>query len=227
MNKEIKARCKIAHKIISDASKSNWNTWREHYDNLSIDDLIWINLAINEFTRDQICKTGNLIENAMKILVSKVDSLDIIELGCYRGYLAESILKIFSDKIKRWIGYDINYYALESTMVDDGRYSTVKQTDWFYDIEFPLGVNTFISTSTLEHHNAEQFVKIIERIWESNIQYMILAFPLCDGKKWNNYGGSHVLDFTQDDVIKVLEDHDFKCISYEKGRVHTWLMKRI
>jgi hypothetical protein len=136
------------------------------------------------------------------------------------------MLKIFDDKIKSWIGYDINYYALKNTVVNDSRYSTVKQTDWFYKIEFDPDANIFISTSTLEHHNAEQFIKIIERIKESNIEYMILGFPLCDARKWNNYGGSHVLDFTQDDVIKTIENNNFECINYEKGKVHTWLAKR-
>jgi hypothetical protein len=226
LNKELKIRCRIANKIIRDASKSNWNTWREHYDNLSINDLIWINLAINEFIRDQICGTGYLIESSIKTILSERKELDVIELGCYRGYLAKDMMETFKDEIKSWVGYDINYYALENTVVEDSRYSTIKQTDWFYKIEFNPDANVFISTSTLEHHNANQFVKIIERIKESNIQYMILGFPLCDSRKWNDYGGSHVLDFTKEDVDEIIEVNNFECINYEKGRVHTWLAKR-
>jgi hypothetical protein len=78
LNKELKIRCRIANKIIRDASKSNWNTWREHYDNLSINDLIWINLAINEFIRDQICGTGYLIESSIKTILKRSDLRDWI-----------------------------------------------------------------------------------------------------------------------------------------------------
>jgi len=227
MSSELAIRCRIAREIISDASKSNWNTWRKHYDNLSINDLIWINLAINEFTRDQYCVTGYLIESSMNTIIKECKRLDIVELGCYRGYLAKEMLGIFVHKIKSWIGYDINYYALGNPVANDIRYSTIKQTDWFYKIEFNPDANVFVSTSTLEHHNAEQFVKIIERIRESNIQYMILGLPLCDARKWHNYDGSHVLDFTKDDVDKTIEDNGFELMDYEKGRkVHKWLAKR-
>ena len=118
MSSELTIRCRTARAIILDASMGDWNTWRDHYDDLSINDLIWINLAINEFIRDQYCVTGYLIESSIKTILSECKILDVVELGCYRGYLAKEMLGIFTHKIKSWIGYDINYYALDNPVAN-------------------------------------------------------------------------------------------------------------
>jgi hypothetical protein len=213
---------RIPHKIMQDARDGNWDTWREHYDLLSINDLILINMGIDVFIREQVCKT----HKAILMVLNEVDSndLSVVELGCYRGSLANGVLKKNS-KIKSWSGYDINYYAVDNPICEDGRYTSIKMTDWFYNIDFVLGANTFISTSTLEHHNREQFFKILNKLEKSQIEYIILGLPI-DTRGWWGSSGSHVLDMGRVEITQALEDTGFEVFYNKRHRVYTWGARR-
>jgi hypothetical protein len=216
-----------AHKVFKAAAKQKWNVWREHYDELTITDLIWINLGIDQFIREQVCRANHLVENAIELIVAKQDELSVVELGCYRGGLAQEMITRFGKQIKNWDGYDINYYAVENPICEHDRYTSIKMTEWFYDTEFYHKANVFVTTSTLEHHNRVQFAKIIKNVsFNSNIKYMILGLPLCDARKWNDYGGSHVLDLSKVELIEIVEDAGFAPVYYEADHIHLWLMER-
>jgi hypothetical protein len=216
----MKANRRAAHKVFNCAIKGDWDTWRKLYDKLTIDDLIWINMAIDGIIRDQICKTARGIKAAFGKI--EEETLRVVELGCYRGGLAADMLKHFPAMIESWTGYDINYYAVGDPIPIDKRYKAVKQTKWFYDVDFGPEPNTFVSTSTLEHHNRLQVVKILGKVAESDqIKYIIIGLPL-DPRGWWGYNGSHILDMGRQEITQMLENFGFDIFYNEKHRVYVW-----
>jgi hypothetical protein len=193
---------KVAIKVFDDLRQGNWDTWRKRYEQLDINDLIWINLAIHGVIREQICKTANL-------------------LGCYRGGLAAAVLRAFPKVIRSWIGYDINYHALDNPIVKDKRFKGVKQTDWFFNLDLPSYANLFVSMSTLEHHSNKQFEAILKKVHKSGIKYIIIGLPI-DTRGWWGSNGSHILSFGQEDVLNIIESVGFELLEKRKGRVYQW-----
>ena len=214
------------HKILEAALKKDWSLWRNYYEQLKINDLIFLNLGVDGFIPEQICKTEKEIEAIFKLEeIDKSEKLDVIELGCYRGGLAYYILRSFPKFIRSWTGYDINYYAVKAPIPRDIRYKGIKQVEWFYNLEFDPDANTFVSTSTLEHHSREQVVKIVERLRNSNIKYIVIGLPLSD-KNWEDYKGSHVLDMSREEITELLEINGFKVFYNEKNKIWNWGAKR-
>lgn len=213
---------RIAHKVLEDATKSEWDTWRKHYDQLSINDLIYINLGFDAFLREQQCFVGDVIIKVLEqMMLSGCREMNVVELGCHRGGLADECLKHFPRVIKNWFGYDVNYYALEDPIPKDPRYKGMKLTEWFYDIKFENEPNIFVSTSTLEHHNREQFVKIFERLKYSSIRHVAIGL-LVRPAGWQGYGGSHVLLMNQEEIKQCIEDFGFNVFYYGRHRVYVW-----
>jgi hypothetical protein len=207
--------------VFEDACTGNWDTWRKRYSQLDINDLIWINMAIHGVIREQVCKTAALFKASIKLVMEHEPKLDVIELGCYRGGLAAAILRAFPNVIRSWVGYDINYHALDDSIVKDKRFSSVKQTDWFFNLDIQNGHNLFVSMSTLEHHSNEQFEAIIKKVHESGIKYIIIGLPI-NTKGWWGSSGSHILSFGQEGVLNCIESAGFELLEKRKGRVYQW-----
>jgi len=219
----LKKSRRIAHQVLQAASKGEWEIWRKHYDSLSIDDLIFINTALDAHIRDQKCRAvGAVIEVLERLYLNGQRDIEVVELGCHRGYLADECLKHFPKMIKSWTGYDLNFYALGEPIPQNGRYTTVKQTEWFYNIEINHSMDTFISTSTLEHHNTEQVLKIFDKLGESQgIRNIIIALPVRPSG-WQGYGGSHVLLMGVEEISEAIEKAGFEIFYFEKNPIFTW-----
>jgi hypothetical protein len=212
---------KVAIKVFDDLRQGNWDTWRKRYEQLDINDLIWINLAIHGVIREQICKTANLFKESLKLVMKQEPALDVIELGCYRGGLAAAVLRAFPKVIRSWIGYDINYHALDNPIVKDKRFKGVKQTDWFFNLDLPSYANLFVSMSTLEHHSNKQFEAILKKVHKSGIKYIIIGLPI-DARGWWGSNGSHILTLGQEGVLNIIESVGFELLEKRKGRVYQW-----
>lgn len=220
----MKKERRLAYKVLQHAQKGEWDAWRKHYDDLSIDDLVFLNMGIDAFIKEQKCLVADgIIEILEKLyLLEGVRSLDVVELGCHRGGLACSVLKHFPKMIGSWAGYDINHYAVSNPIPDDSRYKGLKQTEWFYDLQINGSYDTFISTSTLEHHSRAQFLRIMEKLKNlSSIRYVIIGLPVRPSG-WMGYRGSHILDMNQEEIAEALEDIGFDIFYYERKKVYLW-----
>ena len=213
----------IAHKVLSDANRKEWDTCRKYYEIFSINDLILINMGIDVSLRKQKCRaTEDVIEVLEELYIADHAPFNVVELGCHKGFLANEALKHFPRAIKSWVGYDINYYALEDPVCKDGRYGTVKQTEWFWNVEFFNSPNVFISTSTLEHHNEEQFLKIIEKVKRiPSIKHIAIGLPVRP-QGWEGYGGSHILEMDQEAISQAIESAGFEIFFNKKRAVRVW-----
>lgn len=187
---------------LSVGTTKKWDDYREVYDQLTIEDLIKINTAW-----DSILPLQNHADTAIVIeVLKKIKSkLRVVELGCYRGLLAQKSIASLPDNIESWVGYDINHKAIEygEKHNKNSKYVGVKQTQWFWDTE--IGVpNAFVSTHTLEHFRWEQFKKVLLHV--SDCDWIVLELPITHNN-WRGYRGSHVLEASVEDIKNFLSSY--------------------
>ena len=212
MNKEIETKLRIeslAMHVLLSAIEGNFDVWRENYGLLDINDLIWINSGIHNFVGSQEHFNYEGVKDLIDIVLNRIPELAIIELGCWKGHLAKRLLSEYTNKeVKSYVGYDINYPAIDQSVVDDLRYTTIKMTDWFQN--YKLDADILISCHTIEHMNEEQIRKIMIRINELSLKYLIFELPFNYKGLWNGGNNSHILKLNSEEFVKIMEEYGFK-----------------
>jgi len=182
---------KTTHK---DRKQRNWDFYRNAYlrgdmtfmEIKRIND-IWYPLFQNQefHTTEQIVKGFNMVGPAHRHTV--------LELGCYRGALAESILQQVPD-IDAWFGYDICDAALDECL-SHPKFGPIRMDDWFHKLDNIPSHDIFVSTHTLEHMSNDEAIASLEKAIESpRCRYVMLEMPIPEaGKIWRGGGSSHVL----------------------------------
>jgi hypothetical protein len=216
---------KRAIKAVSQGGRNHggWDIYRECFPDLSIGDLVKLELIWDEWFPKQAHFSLDLISELFIEAQSVLDKLEVIELGCHQGYLAKDILSRFN--IDSWTGYDINKSALKRSVVEDERYTTVALVDkWFHEIDLP-DFNVFVSSHTLEHMYLEEVEKTIVHVSQL-AKYMILEIPILEaGQKWKGYGGTHTLTCDRQTIRDLITSHGFYNTkdSHVKGTTYKWV----
>jgi len=215
MNKEIETKLRmgsIAMHVLLSAIEGDFDVWRENYDLLNINDLIWINSGIHNFVGDQEHFNYDGVRDMIDIVSLHVPELHILELGCWKGHMAKKLLSDYAaQEVKSYTGYDINYPAIDQSVVTDFRYRSIKMTDWFHNYE--LFGDILISCHTLEHMNEDQIIKMMIRINQSKIRYLIFELPFNYKGKWEGGNNSHILKLNSEEFVNIIERYGFKLFS--------------
>jgi hypothetical protein len=223
VNDSLRRRSAAADVLFS-VLEGNWNTWRSRYNELDINDLIFIHAGYHFYSRCQAHYDFKKINEVLWRIIKNRREVNIIELGCWRGHLASEILSTYtSARIKSYTGYDIDFRALDSSVVKSKRYKSVKMTDWFYNLDFKGDI--LISSHTLEHFDEEQVNLLFDELYTSSINFVIVELPF-SSKKWENYGGSHVLSLGKNDFVEMIITSGFSKFYEErssKGYVFGWM----
>lgn len=132
----------------------------------------------------------------------------VIELGCYDGALAKSML---SNGIGMWTGYDFPA-PISNGILKDERYKPIKLGKWFHEVEKLPEADAFVSSHTLEHLTPDQCLRTLEKI--AHIPYVLIELPLeCMSDRqipWKNYQGTHVLPWGLGEFKKVMTGYGYK-----------------
>lgn len=197
MNKNFKA-----HQAYIAAIGKDWDVWRKYYDDLTIEDLVWLNTAVSQHFGIQNHFNFGLINQIFDMIFTPHKA--VLELGCYRGYLAERMLKTRND-ILWWTGFDVNHYSIAETHVEDTRYMPFKMVDWLWNTQLPpINYHIFVASHTFEHMNAKQILSTISFLFMKSVRYLIIEMPLSN-KAWKGYNGSHVYDGSKKDFLYMME----------------------
>lgn len=166
----------------------DWNKFRKEYNDVSFKDMSILYESLCKNGKDQKCYHSNVYEKVFSIFKG---NSKVIELGCYKGYLANEMLNKFPN-IKSWIGYDIAKLAIKNTIVKDKRYKSYHLKKWFDEIDLDF-FDIFISSHTIEHLSWEQVKKTLSKVIDK-CKYVVLEIPIPEkGKNWINFNSPHVL----------------------------------
>lgn len=212
----------IIYKIIEEASHSNWDIFREHYENLTFEELKFVN---NEFYKmyplqanfnlDMFCEILNICYH-----INDSNSLNILELGPSQGHLAKATIEKYDVMIESWIGYEMAETAIEKCVVNSHKYSQIVLNDYFHNLTLPE-FDMFVSTHTLEHMNIEELELTIENI--INARFIMIELPRLDMMEtsWDGYGGSHILLTTENEIKDIIARRGYKVL-YDKEYFRYW-----
>lgn len=177
----------LREELYKSGVERNWSFFRENYDKLTIEDLVWINTKWDSVLPYQ--KSHSLIPMSEMFKSVEKSSFKVVELGSYRNLLGSYIIDRF-DAVSEWHGFDINHAAVEDS-IEHPKLFSHKLSKWFWEVDVS-GYDVFVSSHTLEHFNFSQFKKVIENV--SVCEYLILEIPWQN--TWRGFSGSHVLNTT-------------------------------
>lgn len=169
----------------------NWDFYRDNYiaGKYSHQDLININNQLYTKIPEQVYFHPAWVRWFFQ---NFQETIRVMELGCYRGELAQQMMLIHS-QIVRWTGFDICKLALMDEVVQQDQFHPIflEQPVWTHPFELH---DIFVSTHTLEHMTWDEVVKVFDRIQESEIYGVHLELPVREeGKVWRGGGSTHVL----------------------------------
>lgn len=170
----------------------NWDYYRSRYiaGEYSFDELVELNNIWYHKIQNQ--EFYNL-KKALKFFSLLRDKpISVVELGCYRGSLAQSVLAE-NKNITSWLGYDICTAALDENKAKDSRFKPVYMDDHWYYMDHGA-FDVFVSTHTLEHMIVPEVRTVIGKLDVLCNKAVYLELPLIEaGKFWRGGASSHVL----------------------------------
>lgn len=145
-------------------------------------------------------------------------SLDVIEFGGWRGGLAAHALALHP-RIQRWTNCELSKLAAESPECTDPRYEVFIPNDFLWELEPPAGhYNTFVSSHAIEHITGVHLSTLFFSWLPETIRWIWLQAPLPESatdNKWENYGGTHILEVGHAEIAKSLGlmgfDREWEC----------------
>jgi hypothetical protein len=143
----------------------------------------------------------------------------ILEIGGWRGDLAENVLSSF-EYINLWHNYDLilnNSYQ----KCADKRYKLITLYDDLWHLSLKDEYNSLIATHMIEHINWKEFTDLAKWV-PSGIETILFESPLPDSDEnfsWKGDFSSHVLEKGWEQVINEMKKHGFSVIYSENNTV--------
>lgn len=195
-----------------------FNTFRENYDSLTFSELKTIQREWYKKYPNQRRFDREFILSCVKTVIG--ERVKVIELGGHNGQLALEVLKEHP-KIK-WLNVEIIEHDMANDLenYDYKEYVLSKQM-W----EEPLNIEEydfFISSHMIEGIKNKQLIKLLNRLIESKIKYIILQAPIKpEGQTWDNYFGAHILEMGSKEIKNILGEA-YHLIKEEVGWCAFW-----
>ena len=212
----------MIEEILAAIKKGNWDPYREHFPTMTLEDRINLCTTWDKWFPKQAHFSPELVKKMLSSISDAIGEMSVVELGCHAGDLAKRMLKEVCD-IVRWVGYDINWSAIQRTAINDARYCPIWLMKWFHETRLPE-FEVFVCTHTFEHMLIDEVDKIIGHVAET-ANWLILEIPIEEGgQDWSGYNGAHVLREGRADIRNLILRHGFVLFdeAYGNGWVTGW-----
>lgn len=191
----------------------DWNQWRRNYATMDFEDQ-------KKFYEDVVIQYPQQKSFNKTIILAYLvyaNPKHVIELGGWTGDLASLTLTRKELSLSKWYNYDLVQFGNSTSF-----YQEMSMDSFFWDIEQLPICDTFIATHTIEHLSEEHLDLLIKRLAQiPELQTCIIEIPNpIEGKEglWKDYGGSHILELGQDDIMqKFVDDAGFVPVCNMKG----------
>lgn len=182
----------IGAEVLAECISGNWDFYRKMYNQMNPTDLVWFYTGLHRFVGSQAHYDLEKVNQLLKEIIDKENqSISITELGCWRGHLADSILKSYDwTEIIGWHGYDLDYQAIDTHVVESSRFYPNKLTTWWHDIPNTKGM-VMVACHTIEHLTEAQLRRTLLRCCGNNFKYLIWELPFAQDRGLNNWDGTN------------------------------------
>jgi len=185
--------------ILNRIKLGHWDYYRLYYSSLSFSEKKWLHENWQSYINKTPAYNMKMFKKFFAYVSEKEEHLNVIELGCRDGSLAEHIINEFENEfeINYWIGYDI---------VGEARSENILQINIlfepFYRIESNILDMIFLCSHTIEHLDTREVKELFEAV---NTKYIMIEAPLNElGHNWQRYNGGHVLRLGRKDICDML-----------------------
>lgn len=123
-----------------------------------------------------------------------MNGFKVVEVGGWKGELAQYCLSKYSNEIRDWTNIEFCENAIKKTVPMDSRYEAIcpKSFCWFTKGHRLTGYDIFVSAHTIEHLSDDHMARLIQAI--SGISVVMFDAPLtAEGEDWNDFLGTHKL----------------------------------
>jgi len=178
-----------------------FDAYRMFYNYFSFETLKAINNRLCEVFDEQSSFNFDMFMEIFRIAQKEAGrTLRVIELGSFKGELKNKV----TESVEFWIGYDLFPC------------SDVELVDYFYNTEIP-DADLFVCTHTFEHMSFEEVQKCVKHI--KGCEFAAIEIPLRDS--WNGYNGTHVLEASREDIIRLFSENGFEMF-FDKMYYRDW-----
>lgn len=122
----------------------------------------------------------------------------VVELGGWDGKLATHMLGLFPG-IETWVNYDITPNVPQ--VCDDSRYERVVLDDWPWKRK--AAGDCLVASHVFEHMRMHE-IELLLRKWD--IDSLYVDVPLTGATDWAGYNGTHILEVSDNDLLRRLLD---------------------
>lgn len=184
---------------------TSFNDWRRDYYKLTVQEQkAYHNKLEAEYP---IQNHGDY--SALNTFLSSLNSnIKVLEMGGWKGDMAKRML---SERfhLTSWTNIEICPNAAKKSIIEDIRYKVIvpEQFDWWnYFFRFEE-YDAFIALHVIEHLTYEHVSQLLNRV---KCKYLYFEVPLSEAQSWDNYGGTHIFDRSNDDLTKLILSSGYK-----------------
>lgn len=194
--------------LVDVARALDFDWFREHYDELSFDDLKLLYSIWHEIYPDQHFFDAEFFMGCFDKIVIETgrNDLNVVELGGYDGSLALKLLEKHPNM--KWLNIEMlpQKKAIGLYRYNYWEYVLSKQI-WEECLNIkPCDV--FLSSETLEHFSGREVQRILGFITENEAAYLIIQASIKPHPyTWRGEIAAHVLTLTQDNIKIMLRKH--------------------
>lgn len=195
-----------------------YDEWREKYDEMSYDDMQeFYNFVAIDYPEQNSWSARDVVPFFKGI---SEESLSVLELGGWKGELANTILKMKWLNITAWSNFEIAPWLHGQEVCKDERYILFVPCSFFWNLPIENDYNVFVASHVIEHLSRMHLLQLMEKLKElDKLKYIYIQapLPLDKGKKWERYRGAHKLDMGWLEVYLLLRSYGWKDIDYRPG----------
>ncbi len=196
----------------------DFNQWREKYDSMSFqdqqdfyEDLI-LRGDIGEIVKNQNYFDKKVATVCFEAVFSKQDKVNVLEMGGWRGEMAEMIFNKFPDKIGIWLNHEICEWAATNPVCKNYRYHSPKTIDFLWMVNLVNGnYDILILSHVLEHIKLKDLISLLNVV--KGISYLYIDAPIEDKTEsvnWKDYNGTHILEIGWNDLEGIIKDFGYE-----------------
>jgi hypothetical protein len=184
----------------------DFEQWRADYDKMTYEEQVKYHNEIEANYPEQAHYTYQNIIHLFNLM--KDDSM-VLEFGTWKGDMANRCFIDYPQKIKSWVGIEICQAAIEKTRCLDPKFSYIfpKRFDWF--MEKRPKADVIVATHFIEHLKNDHFDALAK--YCQGVDYVLFEAPLsANGESWENYHGTHKLNYGWNQVVEVMGKNGFE-----------------